>query len=270
MTRAIISKAEKRHIEIRNRLTANGVVGLGELCEILQCSESTIRNDLSFLEEKGELRRTIGGAIPIGMAHLGRDMATRCELYKVQKQSIARYIVSQVIGSGSTVMLDAGTTNIEIAQAILESSKPMSVITNNFPAAAAHWPQEENEVFTGLHTWLDGYFSGVYAEPLFRLNPAGTDFQREVWDLLMEIPFGTCSTYGAIAAKIAKKRSLGKFSSRAVGAAVGRNPISILIPCHRVIGSNGSLTGYAGGLDRKKRLHEIEGIKIAHKSNIIK
>ncbi len=137
MTRAIISKAEKRHIEIRNRLTANGVVGLGELCEILQCSESTIRNDLSFLEEKGELRRTIGGAIPIGMAHLGRDMATRCELYKVQKQSIARYIVSQVIGSGSTVMLDAGTTNIEIAQAILESSKPMSVITNNFPAAAA-------------------------------------------------------------------------------------------------------------------------------------
>lgn len=94
----------------------------------------------------------------------------------------------------------------------------------------------------------------------FDLNfaPAGTLFQQEVWEMLLKIPYGSCRTYGDIANDIAKKRGLTKFSAQAVGQAIGKNPLSILIPCHRVIGKSGDLIGYSGGIDIKKGLLEIE------------
>lgn len=106
--------------------------------------------------------------------------------------------------------------------------------------------------------WLDLYFSG--AEPDFPvpLHPDGTPFQRAVWETLRTIPCGQTATYGQLAARLAAQRGGTRVSARAVGGAVGRNPISILIPCHRVLGADGSLTGYAGGLERKRRLLALE------------
>lgn len=109
--------------------------------------------------------------------------------------------------------------------------------------------------------WLDIYFSGKEPDFIPPLCPSGTPFQMEVWKLLLAIPYGRTMTYGEIAKQIAARRGIPKMSAQAVGGAVGRNPIGILIPCHRVIGADGSLTGYAGGLDKKMKLLEIENIK---------
>ncbi len=107
--------------------------------------------------------------------------------------------------------------------------------------------------------WLDAYFAGVRPEArALALAPKGSEFQRLVWELLREIPYGETTAYGALAAE-AEKRLGRRTSARAVGATVGRNPISIIIPCHRVIGASGSLTGYAGGLDKKEWLLRFEG-----------
>ena len=94
------------------------------------------------------------------------------------------------------------------------------------------------------------------------LHPSGTPFQMEVWDILRQIPYGTAMTYGEIAKKIARRRGIPHMSAQAAGGAVGRNPVSILIPCHRVVGSNGSLTGYAGGMERKIKLLALEKVKV--------
>lgn len=112
-----------------------------------------------------------------------------------------------------------------------------------------------------VSAWLDGYFEGIdISAPGFLLAPEGTPYQRAVWRLLMEIPRGQVVTYGQLAARLSVR--LGRqTSARAVGGAVGRNPISILIPCHRVVGADGSLTGYAGGVERKARLLRLEGAK---------
>lgn len=116
--------------------------------------------------------------------------------------------------------------------------------------------------------WLDRYFAGDRPEiSELSLNPKGSEFRREVWDILRRIPYGETTTYAAIAAQIAKKRGIPRMSAQAVGGAVGHNSISILIPCHRVVGSGGSLTGYAGGLDRKQWLLDWEkskGSQLAH------
>lgn len=100
---------------------------------------------------------------------------------------------------------------------------------------------------------LDAYFQGERTAFDLPLSPQGTAFQRAVWDGLLAIPYGRTITYGELARQLGRPQSV-----RAVGAAVGRNPLSILIPCHRVIGADGSLTGYAGGLDRKRALLELE------------
>ncbi|MBQ9156856.1 MAG: methylated-DNA--[Eubacterium sp.] len=113
-------------------------------------------------------------------------------------------------------------------------------------------------IFKQTHRWLDLYFKGKVPDFTPPLSPAGSDFRREVWDILLSIPFGQTMTYGEIAARIAHKRGLKSMSSQAVGGAVAHNPISIIIPCHRVIGSNGSLTGYAGGIDKKIHLLTLE------------
>ena len=112
---------------------------------------------------------------------------------------------------------------------------------------------EGNPVLDRTHAWLDRYFAGERPDPSeIRLAPEGTQFQRKVWDELLKIPYGTTDTYGAIARRLHS-------GSQAVGGAVGRNPISIIIPCHRVLGADGSLTGYAAGLAVKEKLLEIEG-----------
>jgi len=108
--------------------------------------------------------------------------------------------------------------------------------------------------------WLDTYFQGRDPGPIPPVHLAGTEFQRAVWDLLLEIPYGQTVTYGSLARRVAAARGLARMSAQAVGGAVGRNPVSILVPCHRVVGQDGSLTGYAGGLPRKAALLRLEGI----------
>jgi methylated-DNA-[protein]-cysteine S-methyltransferase len=113
-------------------------------------------------------------------------------------------------------------------------------------------------VFDETARWLDLYFSGK--DPGFtpQLHLTGSAFRRRVGEIMLEIPYGETTTYGEIARRIAAERGISRMSSRAVGGAVGRNPISLIIPCHRVIGSDGSLTGYGGGLERKAALLRLE------------
>jgi len=115
-------------------------------------------------------------------------------------------------------------------------------------------------VFALAASWLDRYFCGerpAIAE--LPLAPIGTDFRKAVWQILCGIPYGTCITYGDIAKAVAAQTGKQGMSGQAIGGAVGHNPISIIIPCHRVVGANGSLTGYAGGLDAKIKLLTHEG-----------
>ncbi|MDR1327537.1 MAG: methylated-DNA--[protein]-cysteine S-methyltransferase [Heliobacteriaceae bacterium] len=119
-------------------------------------------------------------------------------------------------------------------------------------------------VFNAAKKWLDRYFRGEKpAISELPLAPVGGEFRQEVWGILCEIPYGQVMTYGDIAVKIAAKRGKERMSSQAVGGAVGHNPISIIIPCHRVVGSNGSLTGYAGGIKTKIKLLELEGVDMS-------
>jgi methylated-DNA-[protein]-cysteine S-methyltransferase len=126
-----------------------------------------------------------------------------------------------------------------------------------FPSDTEAWLSEpEHPVFVSLKAWLDDYFAGKKPTAIIPLSPQGTGFQQAVWEQLLEIPFGKTRTDGAIASAIAGGGK--KASAQAVGGAVGHNPISVLIPCHRVLGADGSLTGYAGGLEKKRALLELE------------
>ena len=107
--------------------------------------------------------------------------------------------------------------------------------------------------------WLDIYFSGATPDFTPSLHFSGTPFQMEVWNILQTIPYGETMTYGEIASILAKQQGFLSMSAQAVGNAVGRNPVSIIVPCHRVIGANGNLTGYAGGIDKKRALLTLEG-----------
>lgn len=122
--------------------------------------------------------------------------------------------------------------------------------------------EQETPALACAKRWLDLYFSGQ--EPDFSppLHPIGSPFQNEVWELLLQIPYGQTTTYGALAKQLAAKRGLSRMSAQAVGGAVGHNEISIIIPCHRVVGTNGSLTGYAGGIDKKVKLLTLEKVRM--------
>lgn len=123
--------------------------------------------------------------------------------------------------------------------------------------------KEDLPVFLKTEAFLSRYFAGEPVSPDgISLDPDGTPFQRLVWEELRRIPYGTTTTYGALAKKIASALDRPSMSAQAVGSAVGRNPISILIPCHRVVGADGSLTGYAGGLDKKAFLLRLEGARL--------
>ena len=113
------------------------------------------------------------------------------------------------------------------------------------------------DIFKKATKWLDDYFDGLNPEIDFKLNPQGSDFRLMVWRILTEIPYGETITYGEIASKISPT-----MSAQAVGSAVGHNPIAILIPCHRVMGADGKLTGYAGGFERKLELLKLEMVRI--------
>lgn len=119
-------------------------------------------------------------------------------------------------------------------------------------------------VFDLTKIWLDRYFAGENpAISELPLAPIGGEFRQGVWDILCNIPYGGVTTYGEIAKTMAARMGRETMSSQAVGGAVGHNPISIIIPCHRVVGSNGSLTGYAGGIDIKIKLLELEGVDLS-------
>ena len=121
-----------------------------------------------------------------------------------------------------------------------------------FGGTAGH---ELIEVFEAAKSWLDRYFNGNKPSPAeLPLAPCGSEFRQMVWQLLCEIPYGEVTTYGRLAAEVARRTGRERMSAQAIGGAVGHNPISLIIPCHRVIGADGSLTGYAGGIELKKRL----------------
>jgi len=134
-----------------------------------------------------------------------------------------------------------------------------ALVAIHFDAPADGSPQHErggSAVLVEAHGQLADYFAGRRRVFDLPLRPTGTDFQRRVWGVLASVPWGTTTTYGAIAARL----DLPPGASRAVGAANGANPLPIVLPCHRVIGSDGMLTGYAGGLERKARLLRLEGV----------
>ena len=120
--------------------------------------------------------------------------------------------------------------------------------------------QEEREipVFEKTKQWLELYFSGKEPEFTVPLHFIGTEFQKAVWEILCTIPYGQTMTYGEIAGQMAVRQGVPRMSAQAVGGAVGHNRISVIVPCHRVVGRAG-LTGYAGGLDKKRALLELEG-----------
>lgn len=131
------------------------------------------------------------------------------------------------------------------------------------PIPADALPGEEQPVLRRAKSWLEEYFRGNAPDIHdLQLAPKGTAFQKTVWQILCDIPCGQVRTYGSIAREMAALLGKEKMSAQAVGQAVGKNPISILVPCHRVVGTKGMLTGYAGGLDRKKWLLCHEGWQI--------
>ena len=120
------------------------------------------------------------------------------------------------------------------------------------------YTQKELPIFNETEQWLNIYFSGKNPDFTPKLFFDTSHFRQTVWEILLTIPYGSTMTYGEIADKIAAQKGIEKMSAQAVGGAVGHNSISIIVPCHRVVGTNGSLTGYAGGINRKIKLLELE------------
>ncbi len=129
--------------------------------------------------------------------------------------------------------------------------------------------KDDDKVLVETKKWLDRYFNGESPSiNELEINPIGSEFRKAVWKILCDIPYGKVLTYSDIAKIIAKKKGVEKISAQAVGGAVGHNPISIIVPCHRVVGKDGSLTGYAGGIDRKVYLLNHEGVNLEDKRKI--
>lgn len=122
------------------------------------------------------------------------------------------------------------------------------------------------DVLRQTAAWLDAYFAGKRPDPsALSLDPHGTPFQRRIWAMLLQIPYGQITTYGRLAEEAAQRMKQERMSAQAVGSAVGHNPISIIIPCHRVLGTDGGLRGYAGGIEIKAALLEHEGVTSWHR-----
>ena len=139
-----------------------------------------------------------------------------------------------------------------------------SVNLGDFGANLCEISTDSQDIFTRTKEWLDLYFGGKnpqFAPPL-KFPDNASHFALRVWEILQGIHYGKTTTYGKIAKQIAREFGIVKMSAQAVGGAVGRNPISIIVPCHRVIGVNGNITGYAGGIDKKLALLRLEGIAL--------
>ena len=133
------------------------------------------------------------------------------------------------------------------------------VCSGDLPKVREYSPETSQlPIFQTTKRWLDLYFHGEIPDFTPALRLSGTPFRKAVWEILLTIPYGRTMTYGEIADKIAEQKGLPRMSAQAVGSAVGHNPISIIVPCHRVLGSDGSLTGYAGGVERKAALLALE------------
>ncbi len=127
---------------------------------------------------------------------------------------------------------------------------------DNVPAERC---EQDTPILAEGRRWLDAYFAGKVPDFLPPLHPVGTPFRMAVWEILLQIPYGKTVTYGEIARKMAQKQGVANMSAQAVGGAVGHNEISIIIPCHRVVGTDGNLTGYGGGMENKVKLLALEG-----------
>lgn len=133
-----------------------------------------------------------------------------------------------------------------------------------FGATLTEYREEREHPFLlQAKAWLDDYFCGKQPRELPPLHCCGSLFRQAVWQLLLEIPYGTVITYGELAKQLAHRQGKTRMSAQAIGGAVGHNPVSILVPCHRVIGADGSLTGYAGGIERKQALLALENAAVA-------
>jgi methylated-DNA-[protein]-cysteine S-methyltransferase len=158
------------------------------------------------------------------------------------------------------------TCTIETPMGLLLAAVEEDALIGLWFTSQKHYPKNmetwisnpDNLLFDEVKNWLIKYFKGEQSEIKFQMAPKGTDFQKIVWKFLLEIPWGETTTYGTIAKKVAITMERESMSAQAVGGAIGRNPISILIPCHRVIGADKNLTGYDGGLDKKEILLNIE------------
>ncbi len=129
-------------------------------------------------------------------------------------------------------------------------------------AAQYEWTEASLPIFAETERWLDVYFGGREPDFTPAFSVGGTPLRRAVWEILLGIPYGQTASYGAIARRVAERMGIPAMSARAVGGAVGHNPLSLIIPCHRAVGADGSLTGYAGGIGRKEMLLRLEGAEI--------
>ena len=125
-------------------------------------------------------------------------------------------------------------------------------------------------IFKEAAKWLDIYFSGRVPDFTPALSMKTPPFRKAVWEILLTIPYGETMTYGEIADRIARQKGIPKMSAQAIGGAVGHNAISLIIPCHRVVGANGSLTGYAGGIDKKVKLLQLESVVVIEEKRVLK
>lgn len=152
-----------------------------------------------------------------------------------------------------------------LGEIILTSDgKSLTGLSYDFPEMLLpYFIEKPLPIFSETDRWLDIYFSGKNPDFIPKLSLKVTGFRKMVWDILLTIPFGQTITYGEIASRIAKQRGIPRMSAQAVGGAVGHNPIALIIPCHRVVGANGSLTGYAGGIDKKEQLLRLEQVDMS-------
>lgn len=168
-----------------------------------------------------------------------------------------------------------GLTKLDFGRRNVEKTSLKSIASKQDVALAAadtrnhdeEWESakeklEKYPVLRDATHWLDLYFAGKVPGFTPALHLQGTSFQISVWNILKELPYGTLTTYGAIARQVAAKQGRKNMSAQAVGGAVGRNPVGIIVPCHRVVGNGGKLTGFGGGMDRKIQLLRIEGFTV--------
>jgi len=165
--------------------------------------------------------------------------------------NMTEYIRQYQTPIGTLTAISEGTAITDLS---FDTPKKLSYINKNII------PNSDLPVFAELENWLKTYFAGEDPGRQPLIKAAGTPFQQSVWQIVAGVPYSTLITYGEIARRLARERGIPKMSAQAVGNAMGHNPISLLIPCHRVINSDGSLGGYGSCPDRKIRLLEYEGI----------